>query len=266
MAARRASPRALHAIPGVWRVIAVCGLAAVVAPRAPLRATCKRARGDVHPADPAADAASRSARRAVIGVRVESSQPFAMAIALSDAYYPGAACASTGPRHRRAPRPPTSTSRSSGATPLPVMPAVEGWPAPATTGPPGSPRSRRRRCALRRRLRRQHALRLRRCRSHEPLATPRTSAVSLVRVVGGAPRAGSAAKAATGHSDIAYHDWTTSADFASGTANGVTTTGDALAFGVADRLGDLRRPGLRLPGRRLLDRDVDVALHEPGSA
>jgi hypothetical protein len=47
------------------------------------------------------------------------------------------------------------------------------------------------------------------------------------------PSTASAAKIESGHADIAYHDWTTSADFTGGTASGVTTSGDVLRFGSA---------------------------------
>ena len=66
---------------------------------------------------------------AVIGVRVESSEPFAMAIALSDAYYPGRGVSFNGspahPRDTSADLYLTITGRSSTAG----LAAVQDWPA-----------------------------------------------------------------------------------------------------------------------------------------
>ena len=65
---------------------------------------------------------------AVIGVRVESSEPFVMAIALSDAYYPGRGVSFNGspahPRDTAADLSLTITGRSSTA----ALGAVQGWP------------------------------------------------------------------------------------------------------------------------------------------
>ncbi|MGH9263744.1 MAG: hypothetical protein ACRD1D_03545 [Acidimicrobiales bacterium] len=66
---------------------------------------------------------------AAIGVRVESSEPFVMAIALSDAYYPGRGVLfDESPAHRGG----TSADLSltiSGREPTAGLPAVEDWPA-----------------------------------------------------------------------------------------------------------------------------------------
>ena len=65
---------------------------------------------------------------AVIGVRVESSEPFAMAIALSDAYYPGRSVLFDGsaaaPNATSADLYLTITARDSTAD----LPAVQDWP------------------------------------------------------------------------------------------------------------------------------------------
>ncbi len=72
---------------------------------------------------------------AVIGVRVESSEPFVMAIALSDAYYPGRGVLFDGsaaqPRSTSADLSLTITGRAT-TTDLPAVqdwPAHEDWPA-----------------------------------------------------------------------------------------------------------------------------------------
>ncbi len=66
---------------------------------------------------------------AVIGVHVESSEPFLMAIALSDAYYPGRGVLFDGsaaqPRSTSADLYLTITGRESTAD----LPAVQDWPA-----------------------------------------------------------------------------------------------------------------------------------------
>ena len=66
---------------------------------------------------------------AVIGVHVESSEPFVMAIALSDAYYPGRGVSFDG-----SPAQPGGTSADlyltvTGRTPTADLAAVENWPA-----------------------------------------------------------------------------------------------------------------------------------------
>ena len=72
---------------------------------------------------------------AVIGVRVESSQPFVMAIALSNAYYPGRGVSFDGspahPRDTSADLYLTITGRASTADLAAVQdwPADEDWPA-----------------------------------------------------------------------------------------------------------------------------------------
>lgn len=65
---------------------------------------------------------------AVIGVRVESSEPFVMAIALSDAYYPGRGVSFDG-----SPAQPRGTSADlyltvTGRTSTSDLAAVEDWP------------------------------------------------------------------------------------------------------------------------------------------
>ena len=66
---------------------------------------------------------------AVIGVRVQSSEPFVMAIALSDAYYPGRGVLFDGsaakPQSTSADLYLTITGRQSTAD----LPAVQDWPA-----------------------------------------------------------------------------------------------------------------------------------------
>ncbi|HVF15124.1 MAG TPA: hypothetical protein VM942_11025 [Acidimicrobiales bacterium] len=65
---------------------------------------------------------------AIIGVRVQSSEPFAMAIALSDAYYPGRGVSFNGsPAH------PRDTSAElyltiTGRAPTAELAAVQDWP------------------------------------------------------------------------------------------------------------------------------------------
>ncbi len=80
---------------------------------------------------------------AVIGVRVESSEPFVMAIALSDAYYPGRGVTFNGspahPQDTQADLYLTITGRASTAALAPVVdwPADEDWPggvAPVAVG------------------------------------------------------------------------------------------------------------------------------------
>ena len=80
---------------------------------------------------------------AVIGVRVESSEPFVMAIALSDAYYPGRGVSFNGspahPRDTVADLYLTITGRAStaGLAPVQDWPADEDWPggvAPVAVG------------------------------------------------------------------------------------------------------------------------------------
>lgn len=72
---------------------------------------------------------------AVIGVRVEASQPFAMAIALSDAYYPGRGVSFDGapahPRDTSADLYLTITGRAAtaGLAAVQDWPATEDWPA-----------------------------------------------------------------------------------------------------------------------------------------
>ena len=66
---------------------------------------------------------------AVIGVRVESSEPFLMAIALSDAYYPG-----RGVRFDGSAAAPRATSAAlyltiTGTGSTADLPAVQDWPA-----------------------------------------------------------------------------------------------------------------------------------------
>ena len=59
-------------------------------------------------------------------------------------------------------------------------------------------------------------------------------ATSAVLVAATAPATALAKQApATGHDDIAFHDWTSSADFTAGVSNGTGTAGDALSFGSA---------------------------------
>ena len=65
---------------------------------------------------------------AVIGVRVESSEPFIMAIALSDAYYPGRGVSFDGSSAQPGGRSADLYLTVTGRTSTSDLPAVEDWP------------------------------------------------------------------------------------------------------------------------------------------
>lgn len=70
---------------------------------------------------------------AVIGVRVESSQPFAMAIALSDAYYPGRGVRFNGSSAQANATAADLYLTITGTQSTAELPEVRDWPADAPT-------------------------------------------------------------------------------------------------------------------------------------
>jgi len=78
------------------------------------------------------------------------------------------------------------------------------------------------------------------------------------------PSPASAAKAAPDHGNIAYHDWTSSADFTGGSSSGVTTSGDKLAFGTATGSQSYDDQGFGFPATTYATTTWTSPVHSPG--
>jgi len=78
------------------------------------------------------------------------------------------------------------------------------------------------------------------------------------------PAPASAAQDALEHRDIAYHDWTTSADFAGGSSSGVLTSGDALTFGTATGSVSYDDQGFGFPATTYSTTTWTSPVHSPG--
>jgi len=95
----------------------------------------------------------------------------------------------------------------------------------------------------------------------------RTTCVALLAMsVMAAPVPTLAAKVSVAHANIAYRQWTTDADFASGTAAGTVATGGALSFGAATGSRDYDDQGHGAPTRAYQTATWTSPVTSPGFA
>ena len=130
------SARARHRGWVGWALLAAGLLAAVLAAAAAPAVAATGPQVTFTPLTPLPDKLAVG-ESALIGVRVQSSEPFAMAIALSDAYYPG-----RGVRFDGSPAQSNATKADlyltiSGRESTAHLGAVEGWPAAGYAWPAG---------------------------------------------------------------------------------------------------------------------------------
>jgi hypothetical protein len=96
------------------------------------------------------------------------------------------------------------------------------------------------------------------------MSAPRLLLVALLATSAAAFASPASAAKVAAHTDIAYHDWTTSADFAGGTASGATTSSDALGFGTATGSMTYDDQGFGFPAATYETATWTSPVHAPG--